>query len=283
MKNMAKKIISCTAAAAIASSPLASVFTASASNGELKKKFRLEDADPSKVMWTTNMVEDVDPEYPNADNKADSGHQNPYANPGENLTKWAYSEFLWTHSYPVGNGRMAGMVAGGINKEIIQINEDTVWDGSPYGEIYNEGGTQITNISQVPSASEITARNMTSGSVKDNWKYFRGADENGDPAAIGAENVTVGDEDFRISYPEFANKSIANQALSVSNEHTTEAVQQRYAMESMVEAKFLGNPTKQKAYKSFVEVYLDFGQDHDFVFKEPRHGNGNGYGRLRLF
>ena len=75
------------------------------------------------------MVEDVDPDYadmdPNADNKNDSGHQSPYGNPGENLTGWAYSEFLWTHSCPVGNGRMAGMIAGGIDKEIIQINDNS--------------------------------------------------------------------------------------------------------------------------------------------------------------
>ena len=30
----------------------------------------------------------------------------------------------------------------------------------------------------------------------------------------------------------------------------------------MVEQTFLGKPTRQRAYKSFVEVYLDFGQDH---------------------
>ena len=269
--SMAKRMISCAAAVAILSAPVVPFGTGrtSAADTELKKKFHLEDADPASVMWTTQMVEDVDPDYadmdPNADNKNDSGHQSPYGNPGENLTGWAYSEFLWTHSYPVGNGRMAGMIAGGIDKEIIQINEDTVWDGSPYGELYDENGTRITDIAQVPAAETITMRNATSGSVPENWRYFRGADSNGDPAPIGSANAVVGDEAFREAYPEFAGKSISNQALNVSNEHNNEAVQQRYSMESMVEATFLGTPSRQKAYKSFVEVYLDFGQSHEMV------------------
>ena len=34
-------------------------------------------------------------------------------------------------------------------------------------------------------------------------------------------------------------------------------------MERMVEATFLGSPSSQHAYKSFVEVYLDFNQTHE--------------------
>ncbi len=44
-----------------------------------------------------------------------------------------------------------------------------------------------------------------------------------------------------------------------------QAVQQRYSMERMVEATFLGSPSSQHAYKSFVEVYLDFNQTHEKV------------------
>ena len=268
MKRYIKKATAAAAAAAILIGQIMGVMTVNA-EGELNKKFRLQDADPSKVMWTTTKVEEVDPEYgcvnPNASNSGDSGHQNPYNNPGENLTPWAYAEYLWTYSYPVGNGRMAAMVAGGIDREIIQINEDTVWDGSPYGTIVDKNGNAISNISQVKDAGTITVKDPTSGSVKDNWKYFRGADSDGNPAEIGSADAVVGDEAFREAYPDFAGKSISNQALAIKNDHTAEAVQQRYSLESMVEAKFLGNPTKQKAYKSFVELYLDFGQEHELV------------------
>lgn len=35
----------------------------------------------------------------------------------------------WGDALPVGNGRLGGMVFGGISKERIQLNEDTVWNG----------------------------------------------------------------------------------------------------------------------------------------------------------
>lgn len=95
---------------------------------------------------------------PNADSKNSSGHQNPYGKSGETLTDWAYSEYLWTYSYPVGNGRMAGMVAGGVDKEVIQINEDTIWDGSPYGTITDENGNTITNIDDTAKATTISTK-----------------------------------------------------------------------------------------------------------------------------
>lgn len=35
----------------------------------------------------------------------------------------------WNDALPIGNGRLGGMVFGGIEKERIQLNEDTVWNG----------------------------------------------------------------------------------------------------------------------------------------------------------
>ncbi|HWQ56119.1 MAG TPA: glycoside hydrolase family 95 protein [Bryobacteraceae bacterium] len=37
----------------------------------------------------------------------------------------------WTEALPVGNGRLGGMVFGGIARERIQFNEHTVWTGEP--------------------------------------------------------------------------------------------------------------------------------------------------------
>ncbi|MCG7381687.1 glycoside hydrolase family 95 protein [Paenibacillus sp. ACRRY] len=37
----------------------------------------------------------------------------------------------WTEALPVGNGRLGGMVFGGIEQEHIQLNEDTLWSGYP--------------------------------------------------------------------------------------------------------------------------------------------------------
>jgi alpha-L-fucosidase 2 len=38
---------------------------------------------------------------------------------------------IWTDALPVGNGRLGAMVFGGINEEHLQLNEDTLWSGSP--------------------------------------------------------------------------------------------------------------------------------------------------------
>ncbi|MGA2254487.1 MAG: glycoside hydrolase N-terminal domain-containing protein, partial [Thermoguttaceae bacterium] len=38
----------------------------------------------------------------------------------------------WTEALPIGNGRLGGMVFGGIDGERIQLNEATLWAGGPY-------------------------------------------------------------------------------------------------------------------------------------------------------
>ncbi len=38
---------------------------------------------------------------------------------------------IWTAALPVGNGRLGGMVFGNPAEEVIQLNEGTVWTGSP--------------------------------------------------------------------------------------------------------------------------------------------------------
>ncbi len=37
----------------------------------------------------------------------------------------------WTEALPVGNGRLGGMIFGGVEKEHIQFNEDSLWTGIP--------------------------------------------------------------------------------------------------------------------------------------------------------
>ena len=38
----------------------------------------------------------------------------------------------WVEALPVGNGRLAAMVFGGVRNERLQLNEDTLWSGGPY-------------------------------------------------------------------------------------------------------------------------------------------------------
>jgi alpha-L-fucosidase 2 len=38
---------------------------------------------------------------------------------------------VWTEALPVGNGRLGAMVFGGVENELIQLNEATLWSGGP--------------------------------------------------------------------------------------------------------------------------------------------------------
>ena len=38
---------------------------------------------------------------------------------------------IWENALPIGNGRLAAMVYGNVEKETVQLNEHTVWSGSP--------------------------------------------------------------------------------------------------------------------------------------------------------
>ena len=37
----------------------------------------------------------------------------------------------WARALPIGNGRLGGMVYGGVSRERIQLNEDSLWSGGP--------------------------------------------------------------------------------------------------------------------------------------------------------
>ncbi|MCL6604519.1 MAG: glycoside hydrolase family 95 protein [Paenibacillus sp.] len=38
---------------------------------------------------------------------------------------------VWEEALPLGNGRLGGMVFGGVSQEVIKLNEDTLWSGFP--------------------------------------------------------------------------------------------------------------------------------------------------------
>ena len=61
--------------------------------------------------------------------------------PGEPLTLWYRKPATkWeTEALPVGNGRMGAMVFGGVDRERIQFNEETVWDGEYVHRISPDG------------------------------------------------------------------------------------------------------------------------------------------------
>jgi alpha-L-fucosidase 2 len=55
------------------------------------------------------------------------------APPSEPLSLWYRRPALqWTEALAIGNGRLGAMVFGGIERERIQLNEDSLWAAGPY-------------------------------------------------------------------------------------------------------------------------------------------------------
>ena len=50
----------------------------------------------------------------------------------ENLKLWYEQPAkLWEEALPIGNGHLGAMVFGGVENELIQLNEGTLWSGGP--------------------------------------------------------------------------------------------------------------------------------------------------------
>ena len=50
----------------------------------------------------------------------------------DNVLRYDRSASAWVEALPVGNGRIGAMIFGSPGLERIQLNEDTIWQGSPY-------------------------------------------------------------------------------------------------------------------------------------------------------
>src|SRR4051812_21992287 len=51
--------------------------------------------------------------------------------PGMKLWYKTPSGKTWENALPIGNGKQGAMIYGNVPQEIIQLNESTVWSGSP--------------------------------------------------------------------------------------------------------------------------------------------------------
>src|SRR6187431_2041483 len=49
---------------------------------------------------------------------------------------------VWTEALPVGNGRLGAMIFGGVNEELVQLNEATLWSGGPVKQNVNPQSPQ---------------------------------------------------------------------------------------------------------------------------------------------
>lgn len=86
--------------------------------------------------------------------RGDKGHALASEAPlSESVMKWWYREpaaEYWT-GLPLSNGRLAAMVYGRVRDELIPINDETLWSGSPYDPVNPEGIRAIPGIRKLLS------------------------------------------------------------------------------------------------------------------------------------
>ena len=85
------------------------------------------------------------------------------ASPWSDLKLW-YRQAAkdWNEALPIGNGRLAAMVFGGITNERIQLNEETVWAGEKRDRNNPEGFKNLAEIRRLlmagkPNEAEVLA------------------------------------------------------------------------------------------------------------------------------
>ncbi|HLK57472.1 MAG TPA: glycoside hydrolase N-terminal domain-containing protein [Chthonomonadaceae bacterium] len=60
----------------------------------------------------------------------------------------------WLHAQPIGNGRLGAMVYGGTDREILQLNEGTVWAGGPHDYANPDGLANLKEIRRLIFAGQ---------------------------------------------------------------------------------------------------------------------------------
>ncbi|WP_299666614.1 glycoside hydrolase family 95 protein [uncultured Polaribacter sp.] len=77
------------------------------------------------------------------------------SNPKEKAKKDHFKLFYtvsaekWTEALPVGNGSLGAMIYGGVEKEHIQFNEETLWEGKPHDYAHKDAYKYLDTIRQL--------------------------------------------------------------------------------------------------------------------------------------
>jgi alpha-L-fucosidase 2 len=88
---------------------------------------------------------DILPPSDNAPDQPDRSNIIWYRKPAE----------VWNEALPVGNGRLGGMVFGGVQSERIQLNEDTIWAGEKRDRNNPEGARGVREVRRLLLSGKV--------------------------------------------------------------------------------------------------------------------------------
>lgn len=63
----------------------------------------------------------------------------------------------WVEALPIGNGRLGAMVFGGVERERLQLNEDTLWSGQPRDDSNPRAREVLPEVRRLIAAGEYAA------------------------------------------------------------------------------------------------------------------------------
>ena len=67
----------------------------------------------------------------------------------------------WTDALPIGNGRLGAMIYGGVPREHIQFNEETLWTGEPHNYAHKGASKYLEEIRQLlADGKQVEAQNL---------------------------------------------------------------------------------------------------------------------------
>ncbi|HSS97375.1 MAG TPA: glycoside hydrolase family 95 protein, partial [Terriglobales bacterium] len=73
----------------------------------------------------------------------------------QNLLTYDRPALKWTEALPLGNGRIGAMVFGGTQDERLQINESTLWGGSPHDYTNPEAYSHLDEVRKLIFAGKV--------------------------------------------------------------------------------------------------------------------------------
>jgi len=85
-----------------------------------------------------------------------------------NILEYDKPASSWVSALPIGNGRLGAMIFGNPSQEHIQLNENTIWAGSPYRNDNSKGSKTLSQLQQLvfqdkfAEADELACKNISS-------------------------------------------------------------------------------------------------------------------------
>lgn len=144
----------------------------------------------------------------------------------------------WIEALPVGNGRLGAMVYGGTHHEELQLNEETIWGGSPHNNVNAYAPEALDSIRMLLFAGRNEEAQTLCG------RYISAKQANGMPyQTVGSLHL---DFDFAENPSDYYRELDLNRALTTTRFRVGEVAFQREAFSSFEDDLIIVRMTASK-------------------------------------